>query len=174
MFENSGINAICVSETWFIAALCNKLFELNGYKFFRADRSTHAGGVAIYIQSELKSKLIFKSSCESKIEYVFVEISTKFDKLLIGSVLRRNRYVDYSSFLSGLSNFTCEYRNIIITGDFSCNILNNNYLLNDMMSIGLNSCNDSYPTHFSKHCNSLIDLFLIDDLNKRLLYDQIS
>ena len=112
LFENSGIHAICVSVTWFIPTY--NLCELNGYKLFCADRSTHAGG-AIYIQSNLKSKLIFKSSCESKIEYVFVEISTKFDQLLIGSVYRPNRCVDYSSFLSDISNFTCEYMNRTLT-----------------------------------------------------------
>ena len=174
IFENSGINAICVSETWFLPTSSDKLFELNGYKLFRADRSTHAGGAAIYIQSNLKSKFLFKSSCDSKIEYVFIEICSNFDKLLIGSVYRPNRNVDYAAFLGDLSKITCEYRNIIITGDFNCNIFENSYFINDMMSVGLNSCNDSFPTHFSKHLNSLIDLFFIDDLSKRLLYDQIS
>ena len=30
-----------------------------------------------------------------------------------------------------------------------------------------------FPTHFSKHSKSLLDLFFIDDLTKRLLYDQV-
>ena len=47
LFENSGINAICVSETWFTPILPDTLFNLKGYKLFRADRCTRAGGAAI-------------------------------------------------------------------------------------------------------------------------------
>ena len=107
IFENSGINAICVSETWFLPTSSDKLFEY------------------IYIQSNLKSKFLFKSSCDSKIEYVFIEICSNFEKLLIGSVYRANRNVDYVSFLGDLSKLTCEYRNIIIAEDFNCNIFEN-------------------------------------------------
>ena len=174
LFENSGINAICVSETWFTPILPDTLFNLKGYKLFRADRCTRAGGAAIYVQSDLRSKFLLKSSDDSKIEYVFVEICSNDDKLLIGSVYRPNRNVNYFPFLSELCNISCGYNNIIITGDFNCNILNNNDFTNDMMSVGLNSCNDIFPTHFSKHSNSLIDLIFIDDLTKRFLYDQVS
>ena len=43
-----------------------------------------------------------------------------------------------------------------------------------MISVGLNSCNDSFPAHLSKYLNTRINLLLIDDLSQILLYDQIS
>ena len=79
LFKNSGINAICVSSTWFTPTLPD--FNLNGYKLFRADRCTRAGGAAIYFQTDLRSKCLLKSGDDSKIEYVFVEISFNDDKL---------------------------------------------------------------------------------------------
>ena len=38
----------------------------------------------------------------------------------------------------------------------------------------INIVNNTLPTHFSNTINTLLDLFFIDCIDKKLLYDQIS
>ena len=49
-------------------------FSLLGYKLLRTDRVRPAGGVAIYMKSNIKTKFFCKSPNESEIEYMFVEL----------------------------------------------------------------------------------------------------
>lgn len=37
-FENSLVDVICISESWFDDTIPDSLVSLNGYKLFRADR----------------------------------------------------------------------------------------------------------------------------------------
>ena len=54
-----------------LARICRITF-LNG-----TNRVRHAGGVAIYVNSFINTKVICKSSNDCEIEYLFVELSTK-------------------------------------------------------------------------------------------------
>lgn len=49
-FENSGIDVICISETWFNESTTDGIIMLEGYTTYRADRVRHGGGVAIYVK----------------------------------------------------------------------------------------------------------------------------
>jgi len=42
-----------------------------------------------------------------------------------------------------------------------------------MESLGLKPVNLSFPTHFSRTRNTLLDLFFVSDVNKICLYDQL-
>ena len=41
--ENTNIDIICVSETWFREGLSDSIYKLEGFKLNRADRTSHAG-----------------------------------------------------------------------------------------------------------------------------------
>ena len=87
MFDKSGIDIICVSETWFN---CNTSYSsciLNGFKLMLADRRSRRGGVAIYVKSCISTKFICKSD-DSEIEYLFIELSSGQGKVLVGVVYR--------------------------------------------------------------------------------------
>lgn len=54
IFENSNIDSICVSETWFQPFTNNNAVNIEGYKLYRVDRNsdkTRGGGVAIYLKN---------------------------------------------------------------------------------------------------------------------------
>ena len=174
IFEKSEVDVICISETWFRSDMADSLFKVNGYKLLRSDRSSHGGGVAIYIRSNISFKFVNKSSTDSQIEYLFLEICTENNKMLIGSVYRPNRTIDISTFISFLEDLCLPYNNVVIAGDFNCNLLLESYLSTEMCALGLYSCNVLFPTHFSRNCNTLLDLFFVNDLSKLLLYDQLS
>ena len=121
IFEKSGIDVICISETWFRPDMSSNLFKIYGYRLLRADRIDHAGGVAIYLKSNLKFKFIDKSPNDSEIEYIFIEIFSEVSKILIGTVYRPNRTIDTSLFIEYLREKSLIYNNIIIAGDFNSN-----------------------------------------------------
>ena len=174
LFEESGIEIICISETWFDQNMPDSVFCLNNYVLYRADRLKHAGGAAIYIKKSICCKIISKSPPESKIEYLFIEVLSGNNKLLIGTVYRPNCLIETSFLIDYIQNISLNYNDIIISGDFNSNVLRDKQFLNEMLSIGLYSCNLSYPTHFTKYCNTLLDLFFVGNLSKCMLYDQIS
>ena len=88
IFEESGVDIVCVSETWFKPDMPDNLYQLKGYKILRADRISHAGGAAIFIKSNIHHNIILKSPNDSDMEYLFIEISAADSKILIATVYR--------------------------------------------------------------------------------------
>lgn len=88
LFEGSLADVICVSETWLSSYHSDDLCTLNGFhKPFRCDRVARVGGgVAIYVRNTLNCKFIQRAPLGSEINYVFVEIMCKENKILLGSV----------------------------------------------------------------------------------------
>lgn len=64
IFEESNIDIICVSESWFYIDVRDSIYNLKGYRLFRSDRITHAGGVAIYVKTNIRCKFKCKNSTD--------------------------------------------------------------------------------------------------------------
>ncbi|XP_059217675.1 uncharacterized protein LOC131994805 [Stomoxys calcitrans] len=174
IFQNSCVDIICVSETWFRNDILSQAFNIPGYRLYRADREGHAGGVAIYVINHMKSRVIDKSTQGNSIEYMFLELESGSEKMLIGNVYRPHRNVDIMPLISILSTITLEYENIAITGDFNSNILHEQFLVDEMQSIGLTLVNSTTPTHFTASSNTLLDLIFRNRQLEYLLYEQLS
>ncbi|XP_075155471.1 uncharacterized protein LOC142228831 [Haematobia irritans] len=175
IFQSSNIDIICVSETWFHVNISNDIYELEGYKLFRADRESNAGGVCMYLRNEMRGNLKLKSECSSPIEYLFLEVYPENgDKILIGTVYRPNRNIPTSYILDTLELLTMYYNDVIICGDFNSNLLVDKILSTSMNTFGLYSINTTIPTHYTHTGNTLIDAIFVNCLNKILLYDQLS
>lgn len=176
LFENSDIDAVCVSETWFTNDYSDKLVELSGYQIFRSDRIGRAGGVAIYIKNTLSCKLLRKYNAIRDVEFIFVEINSHDEKLLLGCVYRPDKNIKFDSLLSELAILTVSYSSIIIAGDFNGNLLaqTGSDLMSTMTTFNLFSVNCNRPTHFTSNNSTLLDLFFVSDMNKVILYDQLA
>lgn len=191
IFENSLIDIICVSETWLKEKTPDSLVSLRGYKIFRSDRKTHAGGVAIFVKDSIKCKFKCKNKHpdnntnvlnqnnnvqfdRDKIEYLFVEIASNDKKLLVGCVYRPNRYIPVDSFMEKLEELTIGYSDLIIAGDFNSNLLSESMLVDNMLAVGLVPINRRMPTHYTTTTNTLLDLFFVNNDLKVQLYDQLS
>lgn len=173
-FGNSGVDIICVSETWFTASLSDGLVSLAGYTIYRADRKKHAGGVAVYIKQGLHAKVLLKSEDLDAIEYLFLEISIGEQRLFLGSVYRPNRNINTQDLIAKIESKAVAYSDIIIVGDFNSNLLLERTLTESMSSLGLSPTNYETPTHYTSTANTLLDVFFINDPTKMLLYDQLS
>lgn len=207
LFEESNVDIICITETWFSKKIPDSLITANGYKFFRNDRSSHAGGVAIYVKSHIQSKIVNvlttddktddettaeaneetttettaettaddnNENNKNKIEHIFVEVAAGDSKLLVGCIYRPNKNIPYDSFLSSLELLTVRYYDIVIASDFNANILVTSDLVDSLMSIGLHVVNTENPTHFTTTSSTLLDIFIVSDSCKSLIFDQLS
>ncbi|XP_059223744.1 uncharacterized protein LOC131997206 [Stomoxys calcitrans] len=174
IFENSGLDAICVSETWLKETTPDSFIDLVGYTVYRADRPRRGGGTAIYARDNLRTRICARSVADDSIEYVFIELSATERKLLLGCVYRPNNNIDIQPFLEVVEHLTITYPDVIIAGDLNSNILLDSSLTAQMSSLGLLPFNTSMPTHFSSSSSTLLDLFFVSEISKVSLYDQLS
>lgn len=174
-FVNSGLDVICVSESWCRPALNDNIYKIPGYDIFRADRLTNGGGVAIYIKSGINCTIKCKSTQGCCMEYLFIELTTLANnRILVGCVYRPNNHTDFSSLISCIESLSLNYNDIVIAGDFNSNLLAESNLTNAMQIFGLLPYNTTLPTHFTRSCSSLLDVFFVSRKSKILLYDQLS
>ncbi|XP_075170106.1 uncharacterized protein LOC142242408, partial [Haematobia irritans] len=137
IFSDSGVDVICVSETWFQPAVSDNILALPNYNLFHADRVSHGGGVAIYIKKGIKCKTLSKTDNGSRIEYLFVELNIGRNKqILLGCIYRPHRNLDCSDLIEVLEDISFKYEDIIIAGDFNCNIFTDNYISDSMQGLG--------------------------------------
>jgi hypothetical protein len=169
----SGLECLCISESFLKSHLPNYMFEIPGYKLVRADgmtRRTHGavrrgGGVALFLNVDIPHKILFKSGADDSIEYFFVELTLKFIKIVVAVVYKApNVCYRQLSFLSNiLDELAKRYDDIFIFGDFNVNFLNDNLdkkFLEDIFSPFEISLINEKATHWPpNHPPSLIDLF---------------
>lgn len=83
LISDLDLHMLAVSETWFSKATNDKLVAISGFTLLRHDRMRkRAGGVAIYLRSGIKFKILHKSHQNAHVEFFFLEIDnndgTKF------------------------------------------------------------------------------------------------
>lgn len=174
IFENTRMDVICVSETWFDSSTSDNFFGLVGYTMYRADRVRRGGGTAIYVRDKYRSSLRSKSLDGDAIEYVFIEIFSHGQKILVGCIYRPNNIIDIQTVVNAIENVSIGYNDIVVCGDFNSNVLADPNLIESMSSLGLSPTNLTTPTHYTYSNSTLLDLFFVSNNIKVLLYDQIS
>ncbi|XP_075162960.1 uncharacterized protein LOC142235586 [Haematobia irritans] len=169
------IDIICISETWFTKYVADGFICVAGYNVFRNDRNIRTGGgVAIYVKSNISCKVIIRSGENEEVESIFIETLLNGQKLLIGCVYRPNKNIPINNFINYLTDAVVHYDDVIISGDMNSNIILDGSLINAVNSVGLYAVNSTNPTHFATTASTLLDLFLVNNQNKILLYDQLS
>ncbi|XP_075163338.1 uncharacterized protein LOC142235973 [Haematobia irritans] len=174
LFVNSGIDVICIAETWLWPEYTDSQFAVDGYQLYRADRGSLGGGVAIFVRNGFSCKVLTKSTRDDLIEFLFLEIRSSVSKMLISTVYRPNRTISYEALIRELMKYSLYYQDVIICGDFNDNILKDYCIINEMRTFGLEIVNSTFPTHFTSSSNTLIDLLFVNCSNKVKLYDQLS
>lgn len=174
VFMDSDIDIICVSETWFQYDVVTGIFDLPGYKIFRCDRKKHGGGVAVYVKKHINATIKIKSDPTSKIDFIFLDVTLPSTKILAGCVYRPKKYINIEPLIDILTQLTVQYENIIIAGDFNSNLLCESNLTSALEALRIVPVNTQTPTHFTNTNDSLLDLFLVNDIHKVTRYDQLS
>jgi hypothetical protein len=76
IMNSANVNVLCLTETWLDDTVCDSDIFIDGYTLFRNDRGGRGGGVAIYVQNNVKF-LDRSITLQNEIEAVFVEVETQ-------------------------------------------------------------------------------------------------
>ncbi len=164
---HENLDIFIVSETKLDGSFPLNQFKIEGFSEpFRFDRKNGAGGVFIYIRSNIPAKII-KNDLPKNIDGLFVEINLHNKKWVIFGGYNPKK-ANISNFLSHIGNsldtFTRNYDNFLLIGDFNmgtteekmkefCNIYNLKNLIKE-------------PTCFKNVLNpSSIDVILTNRIN---------
>ncbi|XP_046801036.1 uncharacterized protein LOC124418504 [Lucilia cuprina] len=175
--NHSFLDVFAVTETWLKPDVSSQSVEIPGFGFCRNDRlATRGGGVGIYISSKIRYKQVFKISDVGVCESLFVELCFNDSVFLIGVVYLPHG--DIGSFESFHHNLFSSYLNIIVVGDFNCNmfdIAKSCAMRSICHRCNLSLVHNSRPSHFdiAHGSTSLIDFWLVSDISSVYLSDQM-
>lgn len=165
-FKNK-FTVIALSETWLTD---DKGFDFpfDGYELFFVNRvSKKGGGVALYICSDLKCKIIesMTTVIENLMECITVEIEMKKQRNIMVTCIYRTPGSSIKTFSDNLEQLLVEMNEnkmSIICGDFNINLLNvcnhpgSSDFLDLMYSKGLYPT-ITKPSRITSSCSTLID-----------------
>ena len=123
LFIKDKVHILLVSETKLDDSFPISQFLIEGYKTpIRLDKSSHSGGIMMYIAEGITSKLLEKMPSHENNEGVFVELNLRKSKwLLFGGYNPKKELI--SPYLKNvediLNKYINYYDNIILMGDFN-------------------------------------------------------
>lgn len=183
--SSTNPDIICIQETWLRTFNTSKSVEMPGYNLYRCDRKisltdrNKGGGVGVYIKSAYKAKIIstiysneFQGKNINGIEFILIDISTKFNKLLLFNIYRTS-YCSNSTFddvIAHIVEKSLKYEHVIGACDLNINKLDRkNSALFQNLSNSFHCCNDSCPTYIIPNINpSQID-FIFSKIKHRVI-----
>ena len=169
--ELSDFDILAFSETWLRPEIStDSILIPSFFKPERKDRPTDAhGGVMIYVKDNITYTR--RQDIELPgIECIWIEVIVKHNRMLFGLFYRApDTDQFYYSTMEDSIHLAVDtgIRNIIVTGDFNYNMLNNETqrkISNICQQFSLTQC-ITEPTHYTERSASLIDLILTSNRN---------
>lgn len=183
LIRSRSFAVVALTETWLRSELPDSLYHIPGYKLVRHDRIGRAGGVAFYIDSQLKLAVLKRMVTES-VECLLIKVQMKNYTLGLAVVYRPD---DSSlSSLTTLSDiiisfFSNNVEKYVILGDFNVNLLSDrpsSKFLKELLSQHgcIQLIND--PTRVTDDSESLLDLVItnvdVDSVSARVMPESFS
>ena len=162
-----------VSEIWFNTTVTNASVHIEGYNIYRLDRlKKSGGGVCAYVKRNLKTKVLKDLSVisPSGLHQLWLQIQHKNTKSPIICIVYRPPDIPTSCLENDLmpsySHALSFNKDIIVTGDLSCDLLTGNPKGNALRSF-YSPINATQlikdPTRVSKTSESLIDILMVSN-----------
>ena len=164
---------LCITETWLSPTENLNMININGYTPFHSIRENRGGGVSIFVLSTISTKRLDNfCCCFPHIELVVVECRMGRMKFLVANIYRPPQG-DVGLFLEQIEGFLSnlpDYDEVLITGDFSIDLLdfeNSPHSLDFITLMNANSCIPiiTKPTRIAVESYSLIDNIFISKPN---------
>lgn len=176
ILKDEIFDVFAVSETWLNNSVSNRAIDIPGYTFCRSDRPSRGGGVGIFVSKKLKFKSIFRTCVAELCESLFIELYFDSIKILLGVVYLPNG--NLSGFEERHRNIFLKYSNVIVCGDFNCNLFNSsksNLMRSLCLRLNLSMVHNSLPTHYdlANDSTSLLDYFLVSDISMIKFSNQV-
>jgi exonuclease III len=116
---------LIIAETKLDESYPDALFKVDNYHFWRKDRTSHGGGLLMYVRSDIacdrKDKLEFKC-----IDSIMVDIYINIRKWIITGVYRPPSIKDEhfsNDFISTCDKLSTTYDNFLVIGDLNYDML---------------------------------------------------
>lgn len=178
-FTKCDYHIICMSETWLTPQITDEYVCLPDYTLLRCDRPNRGGGgVGIYVHRSLRARLLTDSSESTggKPEYILAEILIpNRAKLLICVVYRPPRLGYLTEFEDAFVQHNGAYQHAVIFGDFNSDLNtishDSSHLRNFVEATNLFLVPYG-PTHHLRNSSTLLDLCIIDDIEKMHSFGQ--
>lgn len=170
LFTGSGLDVICVTETWLDSSIPDSEIFLRGYRIVRNDRQDKSGGgVAIYYNNSFQCKVLASSppSYSRSPEFLIVELTVNSCPILVAVVYHPPRAGTLNQFEVSLELFLPHYTHRFICGDFNCNLLSSSTESSNLRSMFSSLNLNLLPfkaTHRTSYSSSLLDLIAVSDL----------
>ena len=173
ILHETRFDVVGVSETFLKKHTPKDLCSIAGFKFFRNDRTSAAGGgVGIFVREDLNPKVIKLPHNHSQPEMLFIEIQTKSGKVAIGTIYKPPKipYGVFATIQESLAFVSTKYNHTIICGDFNINCLDPESLptrffqLNVLEPLGFSQIIDK-PTRVTANTSTLLDLILVSNVD---------
>ena len=163
---------LTLNETRLDNSILDCKVQIPGYDIIRSDRNRNGGGVAMYIRTVIPY-IIHKDLSQDTLELLSIEVKKPKSKPLLISTwyqppsAKIELFEKFENFLKLIDN---EDKDIIITGDLNCNLIEHaqNHAtsgLVDIIDIFQLQQHIQTPTRTTYNSSSLMDLILtrIDD-----------
>ena len=165
ILDDKLVDMLIISETKIDSSFNDNLFQVEGYKTERRDRTAHGGGLMTFVRSDLPFKRRKDLECE-ELETICYELAMAKRKWgIIGSYRQpsmKNQTFE-SDMTKCLDKMFIHYENLICIGDLNYDILRNDKCqpLNNIYDNFSLDCIIKEPTCFTKRSDpSLIDVIL--------------
>ena len=168
---NSYVDLLGISETKLDDTFPHGQFHVDNYVLNRKDRTSHGGGVALYVRSDIPHRR------RHDLENIIDSSATGLEIIIIEATLRKKErwiYIVgykppgikdtafYDVFSTMCDLVIQESENVVVLGDYNCDFMVDNPLKDICETFDLqNLVND--PTCFKNQKGSLIDLCLVSN-----------
>ena len=170
---NYHFNVICLQETWLDETHDLETFKLEGYKYVSLSRSCgRNGGLRIYFDEDLDSKVIMVNNTSDIWEGLFIEISGArlAHNIAIGNIYKPprngNNNLNVNAFIEEfqpiIEKFSSDFSKFLVLGDFNIDLLkiNERQVFSDFLDKMIHRSlfpTITLPTRLSNRSGSLLD-----------------
>nr|CAI5854168.1 unnamed protein product [Callosobruchus analis] len=93
----NDISILGITETWLSYKIPNELIDIDGYRFYRADRGSTGGGVSVYVRNNIDaSKYQITSQESGALEALWLNVKVQNVTIKIGFLYRPPIYTNLS------------------------------------------------------------------------------
>ncbi|PFX28251.1 hypothetical protein AWC38_SpisGene7016 [Stylophora pistillata] len=171
ILSDINFDILSITETHLSEDVSNEWISINNYNLARKDRDRHGGGVLIYYKECLTINTVHKWDAHN-IEAMWLNVTMRSQSFLIGCLYKPpHDTVFLDTFRELLTGIWLKRKNIVLIGDFNCELMPNSSNINGrrvkniMQSFDLKNV-ISGPTRVTDHSESLLDLIITSQPSK--------
>ena len=166
LIKKYEFHIFALSETWLNEQTLDEGYRIEGYNFFRRDRATRGGGLAMYVSNKIKANVVNTDTDDSVIEQLWVNCKLN-QKSFSVCVFYRPPTANLLQSIENLDTNICyilsTVKHVICLGDINHNLLiQGNVVSNYFDDLGFEQIIKE-PTRTCATSSTLLDPIFVSD-----------